>query len=66
MIRPVSSHAADATAITAPVVSAVANLPHLLTIITALLGLVWYLVQFYDRFVKKAKPDAQPPAPPAD
>lgn len=56
MIRPVSSHAVDATAISAPVLSIAAHLPQFMTVITALLGGLWYAVQLYDRFRSRPAP----------
>lgn len=62
-----SHHAANVAAIAFPISSLVLHLPEALSILLMCLGVGWYGVLFYDRFVKPKNkvpdvpPDATPP-----
>lgn len=47
----IAHHAANAAAIVLPVGSVVLHLPEIVSVILGLVGLAWYGVLFYDRFI---------------
>lgn len=55
----IAHHAANAAAIAIPVGSILLRAPEILSIVLSIVGLAWYSVLFYDRFIK-AKPHAKP------
>lgn len=58
----IAHHAANAAAIAIPVGSILLRAPEILSIVLSLVGLAWYSVLFYDRFIK-AKPNVQTDRP---
>lgn len=52
IVNPAVQHPVNAGAIVAPLVSMVTHAPEALTILLTCLGIVWYGVLFYDRFVR--------------
>ena len=55
---------ADTLAVTGIIASVLNVLPTVLGVIAGLMGIAWYCVLFYDRFIKKYDSEYSPP--PAD
>jgi hypothetical protein len=52
----IAHHIFNVAAIGAPIASFMAYGPHVLTAVLTLMGIAWYAVLFYDRFLKKKDP----------